>query len=417
MLMLSELRRFRVRDRRGARARLQDVAVALLEAEYPPATRVIYSCDGGRLRSLKWDAVRGVSLEAKEVEVEGLDAGREVSPDSFKDEVLLVRDVLDALVLDLQNRRATRANDLALEVEGGKLRLRAADTSARALLRRLSRGLFAEPPEEALYDWMYVEFLRGDPGAVRSGAGEHLRVARLQPGEIARLASALPYMHAAELLKLIPDPLAARTLELMTPERQLQVFEELDEDEALKMLALMSPDDAADLVGRLNTPDARRYLERMPKEKSALVIELLRYPEDTAGGVMTNEFVCVPSQMTAQEAREHLRERLSETAFSLLVYAVDDEESRRLQGLLSLRNLIVADAGARVEEFMDAYATTLAPLEPAGAAARRVINSHLPAMPVVGKDGRLLGVVTFDTAVMIAAPTSWSAQAPRRVFT
>jgi CBS domain-containing protein len=417
MLMLSELCRFRVRDRRGARARLQDVAVALLEAEYPPATRVLYAGDGGRIRSLEWGAVRGVSREEKEIEVEDLDAGREVSPDSFKDEVLLARDVLDALVLDLQNRRVTRANDLALEEEGGKLRLRAADTSARALLRRLARGLFAEPPEAALYDWKYVEFLRGDPDAVRSGAGGELRVARLQPGEIARLAAAIPYMHAAELLKLLPDKLAARTLELMTPERQLQVFEELEEGEALKMLALMSPDDAADLVGRLNPPDARRCLERMPKERSASVVELLRYPEDTAGGIMTNEFVCVPSRMTAQEARDYLRERLSGTAFSLLVYAVDGEESRRLQGLLSLRNLIVADAGARVEEFMDAYVTTLAPLEPSGAAARRVINSHLPAMPVVGKGGRLLGVVTFDTAVKIAAPASWSAQAPRRVFT
>ena len=417
MLMLSELRRFSVRDRRGARARLQDIAVALLEAEHPHATRVLYAREDGRPRSLKWEAVRKVSREEKEIEVEDLDAGEEVAPDSFKDEVLLVRDVLDALVLDLQNRRATRANDLALEEEGGKLALRAADTSARALLRRLARGLFAEPPEDALYDWKYVEFLRGEPDAVRSGAGRHLRVARLQPGEIAQLSAALPCMHAAELLKLLPDPLAARTLELMTPERQLQVFEELDEDEALKVLALMSPDDAADLVGRLNTPDARRYLERLPQEKSAPVIELLRYPEDTAGGIMTNEFVCVPSSMTAREAREHLHERLSDTAFSLLVYAVEDDEGRRLRGLLSLRNLIVADPDSRVEEFMDAYVTTLAPLESADTAARRVINSHLPAMPVVGKDGRLLGVVTFDTAVMIAAPTSWSAQAPRRVFT
>ncbi|PYS77089.1 MAG: hypothetical protein DMF66_11180, partial [Acidobacteria bacterium] len=287
MLMLSELRRFRVGDERGARARLDDLAVALLDGDYPPVTLLLYTGDDKRQRSLKWESVSAVSHEDKEIRVEDLGAGEPVAPDSFKDEVLLARDVLDALVLDLQNRRATRANDLALEEEGGKLVLRAADTSARALLRRLTRGLFSEPPGHALYDWKYVEFLRGDPGAVRSGAGEHLRIARLQPGEIASLSAAIPYMHAAELLKLLPDPLAARTLELMSSERQLQVFEELDEEEALKILALMSPDDAADLVGRLETPAARRYLERMPKRKSATVIELLCYPEDTAGGIMT----------------------------------------------------------------------------------------------------------------------------------
>ncbi|HEX3558290.1 MAG TPA: CBS domain-containing protein [Pyrinomonadaceae bacterium] len=415
--MLSELRRFHVADEGGARARLRDLSVALLEGEHPAVTRLFYTCDDGQQCSLKWDAVSAVAREEKVIRVEDLGAGEAAAPDAFQDEVLLVRDVLDALVLDLQNRRATRANDLALEEKGGKLTLRAADTSARALLRRLTRGLFSEPPGHSLYDWKYVEFLRGDPSAVRSGAGEHLRITRLQPGEIATLSAAIPYMHAAELLKLLPDPLAARTLELMLPERQLQVFEEMDEEEALKMLALMSPDDAADLIGRIETKAARRYLERMPKEKSAAVIELLRYPEDTAGGIMTNEIVFVPSSLTAREAREHLRERLNETAFSLLVYAVDDDDGRHLQGLLSLRNLIVADPQARVEEFMDPYVTTLAPLESAGEAARRVINSHLPAMPVVGKDRRLLGVVTFDAAVAQAAPSSWSAQAPRKVFT
>jgi CBS domain-containing protein len=414
MFMLSELSRFRVADGRGAHARLDDLAVALLEGDHPPVTLVLYTGDDRHQRALKWEAVK-VERERKEIKVEDLGAGREVAPDSLKDEVLLTRDVLDALVLDLQNRRATRANDLALEERDGTLRLRAADTSARALLRRLTRGLFHTPPEHALYDWKYVEFLRGDPGAVPSGAGAHLRVARLQPGEIAQLSAAVPYMHAAELLKLLPDPLAARTLELMSPERQLQVFEELDEEEALKMLALMSPDDAADLVGRLDAEDARRFLERMPREKSAAVIELLRYPEETAGGIMTNEFVCVPAALTAREAREHLRGLLKETGFALLVYAVD--EARRLQGLLSLRNLIVAEDEARVEEFMDPYVTTLSPLDPADEAARRVINSHLPGMPVVGEGKRLLGVVTFDAAVMRAAPASWRSQAPRRVYT
>ena len=183
------------------------------------------------------------------------------------------------------------------------------------------------------------------------------------------------------------------------------------------MLALMAADAAADLVGRLDAADARRHLERMPKGKSAAVVELLRYPEDTAGGIMTNEFVFVPAALTAREARERLRGRLKETGFALLVYAVDDEEARRLQGLLSLRNLIVAEDGERVEEFMDPYVTTLSPLDPAGEAARRVINSHLPAMPVVGEDKRLLGVVTFDAAVTRAAPAAWRSQAPRRVFT
>jgi CBS domain-containing protein len=416
MVMLSELRRFRVVDDRGGSAQLNDLSVALLEGEHPPVTRLFYQGDDKRQMALEWAGMRRVEVAARRLVVADLAAGERASPDSLGDEVLLVRDVLDSLVLDLQNRRTTRANDLSLEEEGGRLLLCAADTSARALLRRLSRGLFAHAPDDSLYDWKYVEFLRGDPRAVSSGAGEHLRIARLQPGEIAVLSTAIPYLHAAELITLLPDPLAAQTLEVMSPERQLQVFEELDEEEAIRMLTLMGPNVAADLVGRLETATAKRYLERLPGERSAAVVELLRYPDDTAGGIMTNDVVFAPSSLTAQEAREHLRERLKKPEFVYLIYLVDDEEHRRLQGMISLRNLVVADDDQRLEEIMDPYVTTLAPLASAAEAAYRVINSHMAAMPVVNEDQKLLGAVTMNAAIVQVAPSSWQSQAPRRVF-
>ncbi|MCA1592931.1 MAG: CBS domain-containing protein [Acidobacteria bacterium] len=417
MVMLSALRRFSVVDERGKSARLQDLAVALFDGDYPPVTRLFYSVEDGQQMSLGWDDVRALEWEAKQIKVADLSAGEAAPPDSLKQEVLLVRDVLDALVLDLQNRRTTRANDLSLEEKDGRLVLRAADTSGRALLRRLSRGLFANAPDEFLYDWKYVEFLRGEPRSVRNGEGEHLRVTRLQPGEIAVLSTAIPYLHAAELLTLLPDPLAAQTLEVTLPERQLQVFEELDEEDAIKMLTLMAPNVAADLIGRLATGTATRYLERMPKERSARVVELLRYPEDSVGGIMTNEVVFISSGLTVREARASLREILKKPEFVYLIFLVDDDKQRRLQGMISLRNLIVADDDKRLEEIMDPYVTTLNHHEPAREAAYRVINSHMAAMPVIDDERKLLGVVTMDAAVTQVAPASWSSQAPRRVFT
>lgn len=139
-------------------------------------------------------------------------------------EVLLSDGILDALVLDLQNRRATRANDLWLEENDGNLLLHSADTSFSAMLRRLTGGRLGGIAKNALCDWKYVEFLRGDPEAVRSEAGQHLRISRLPAGEIARLTDSLPYLHAAELITLLADSKAAHTLEAMSPERQLQVF-------------------------------------------------------------------------------------------------------------------------------------------------------------------------------------------------
>lgn len=413
MVMLSQIKRFNLSDEQGRQTRLMDLSVALLEGDYPPVMRLYFQGQNNQQYSIAWDAVQSIDWPKRLIRVPRFDTSVRESTDSMAKEVLLGDGILDALVLDLQNRRATRANDLCLEEDNGRLLLRAADTSFGGMLRRLTGGRYGRVAKHALSDWKYVEFLRGDPEAVRSESGKHLRISRLPPGEIARLTDALPYLHAAELITLLADPKAADTLEAMMPERQLQVFEELAEEQALRLLVLMAPDIATDLVGRLQSQTMRRYLERMPRKQAERVVELLRYPEDTAGGIMTNDVVYASGNLTVAEARETLREPLREPDFVFLIYIVDDDQSRRLRGLISIRNLITADDDARLEEIMDPYVTTLSPLAPAGEAAYRVIDSHMAALPVVGEEGKLLGVVTVDAAVSQVAPPSWTTQAPR----
>ncbi|HEX8921454.1 MAG TPA: CBS domain-containing protein [Pyrinomonadaceae bacterium] len=413
MVMLSKLRRFILIDSRGRQARLQDFSVALLDGDYPPVTHLFFLNENKQQVRLPWEAVENIDWDACLIKVADIDQAQVATPDSPKEDVLIHHDILDALILDLQNRRATRANDLWLEEEDGKLCLRAADTSSLAIIRRLSRGLYGPVHKSALYDWKYVEFLRGDPQAVRNGEGYQLRITRLPPGEIARLTDPLPYLHAAELITLLPDPKAADTLEAMSAERQLQVFEELEEDQALRLLAIMAPDAATDLVSRLQTNTMKHYLEALPKTQSERIIELLRYPEDTVGGIMTNDVVFVRTDLTVAQARQALRKRLKEPDFVFLIYVVDDEDQRRLRGMIALRNLLTEDDGKRIDEIMDPYVSTLHPLDRAIEAAYRVINSDLAAMPVVGDKGQLIGVVTVDAAVAQVAPPSWRSQAPR----
>jgi magnesium transporter len=206
---------------------------------------------------------------------------------------------------------------------------------------------------------------------------------------------------------------AADALAEMTAERQVQVLEEVDEAQAVRLLALMAPDRAADLLALLDPDRAKRYLELLPEDRAARIVDLLRYPEETAGGIMTNLVVVVPAGLTVAEARHVLRDRLAEPDFVNFVYVVDGDQERRLLGVLSLRNLLLADDTARIEDVMRRDLETIDPLEPARRAAERVTNSHLAAVPVVDRDGRLLGVVTIDAAVAQVAPQAWAAQAPR----
>ncbi|HJR82099.1 MAG TPA: CBS domain-containing protein [Anaerolineales bacterium] len=412
MVMLSELLQFRVTDAHGDSTKLTDLTVSQLDTDYPLVTHIISHSPNQRgERVLQWKMVKGMDQATRQIQVE--DHGQAEDTDTLAQVVRLRLDILDALILDLQNRRATRANDLWLDEKNGQLRLSAADTSGRAILRRLVRGTFDERHRSSLYDWKYIEFLRGDPQAVEAGAPYHRRIVRLPSGEIAHLTAAIPYLHAAELLSLLPVQLAADTLEVMSPERQLQVFDELEEMFALQVLEHMAPDLAADVIGHLNIKVAQHYLNRLPKKYGKRIVDLLKYPANTVGGIMTNDVVTLPPQLKMEKARSLLREKLKEPDFVYFVYVVEDQPPHKLRGVVSLRQFLTAEDDQTVEELMNPYLLTLSPFDSPVEAGYRLLNSQLAAMPVVGKNGELLGTVTIDAAVSQVAPRNWRAQAPK----
>jgi len=189
MITLIELLRFNLTDKIGRSAPIKDLAIALLEDDYPPVTAVLFE-DDGKLMKLDWDQVVEFKAGSEKIVFEDLTAASETSADDRG--VLLRRDILDSLILDLLGRRTTRVCDLIIEENDGALRLKAADAGMAAMLRRVFRGHWTKPNPDNAFDWKYVEFLRGDPEAVRNGAGYRLRINRLPAGEIARLTDYVP---------------------------------------------------------------------------------------------------------------------------------------------------------------------------------------------------------------------------------
>ena len=408
MVMLTQLLRFHVEDNGGNRAPLADLCIELLEDDYPPVTHILFSYNG-ELRQVDWDRVSAFEPRRKLIRIDDLSASESGDDDS---DVLLRRDLMDSLVLDLLARQTTRVCDLWLVEEDGALRLKGADAGLVALIRRVARGLIGGPRRDALFDWKYVEFLRGDPNAVKNGAGYRLRINRLPAGEIARLADYVPYLHAAELLKLLPDEKAADVLQAMSTERQLQVIEELDEDDAVNLLRRMSPDLATDLVGRLHVDTLRRYVTKLPADEREKIIELLRYPEDSVGGVMTNDVITLPANLTLSDAQSRVPENIKTVHFTSLVFLVEPESGLKLVGSIPLRELLAAGPDAKLKDLMDPYIETLDPFAAAADAAYRIVNGQLEAMPVVDANGELIGAMTIAAAVSLLVPRL----GPLRVF-
>jgi hypothetical protein len=159
MPLLSTFLRFRIFDDTGRRFDLDDVAVALLESDYPAVTHFVCQNSEHRRMMLSWDAVTGIDWPHSRIHVKNFDTAQPATDGSLRQEGLLKRDVLDALVLDLCKRVATRAYDLSLEKAAASSK--AVDTSSLAVLRRLSKYLVADQVARCPTGSMSI--LRGDP--------------------------------------------------------------------------------------------------------------------------------------------------------------------------------------------------------------------------------------------------------------
>lgn len=406
MAMLSEMLKFKVVDASGGSACLADLEVALLDEEYPLVTRVHFSTKEGT-RRLGWEQVSEVDSSARVIRVRDLRAGENPAQEKGPAGVLLKHDILDALIIDLLSRRTTRATDLSLNVSTDSIELRAADTGVGAMLRRITRGAFRGARKRNMFDWKYVEFLRGDPQAVDSGAGYHMRISRLPAGEIAQIADYIPYLHAAELLTLIDDDKASLVLQAMSIERQLQVIEEFDEEQAVELLTRMSPDRAADLVGRLHPKTMKNYLARLPERERGRIIELLRYPEDSVGGVMINNTLAIGDGTTVKSARHQVRSHSKARDFIGVIFVSESGTDMTLKGTITLRALLDGDDDDKLSDLMDPYVVTLNPFDSAAEAAHRVITGQIAAMAVTDPDGKLIGAMTIEAAIgQVVAPGS-----------
>ncbi|MCC6175997.1 MAG: CBS domain-containing protein [Chloroflexi bacterium] len=430
MVMVTALVQCAVVDDRGRRATLSDLDVDLFDGEYPPVNGLVFH-HRGRHSLLPWSSVKQLG---DLVRVDDLSHATPYSPGRLARRVLVVRDILDALVLDLARERAVRINDVWLRLDGwqqggydgGRCVVAAADISARAIIRRIMparfrHGRLGRHRPDGLVDWRDVELLLGEPNRTIEGRtvdGQLLtpRVARLTPAQIADLAEALPYLHATELLNILPVELAADVFELLWPERQVQVIGELSEMRALRLLADIAPDHATDVLARLPLHNARRFLERLPRSRAALVEDLLQYPHDTAGGIMTNEVVVVPVGLTVAQTIGAIRPQIARPDLVYYVYVVRDLASRRLEGVVTLRDLLLAEPAQPVREVMQPHLVSARAFEPARAVAYRLADNQLNALPVESEDGRLLGIVTIDNAVSQIAPETLRKDIPR-VFT
>src|SRR5436190_14178865 len=414
MLYLSQAIGRPVRDQNGEPiGKVADLIVAVGE-RYPPVTGIVIATDRRRI-FMPWSDVAlldesGAGLQTRTIDISKFQ--------QRPNEILLKADLMDKQIVDIDGRKVVRVNDLSLDEVEGSLRLVAVDVGGAGLLRRLGiEGPYRTlahnlrlPISEKYIDWEDVDPVESSIASVKLRV-PHAGLAELHPADLATIIDQLAPRDRAGVLASLDDEAVADAMEEMEPDTQVEVLEDLEPERAADILEEMSPDDAADLVADLSDEARDEILALMEREEAAEVRELLGYPEDTAGGIMTTEFVSVPATLTAAQTIDRLRELEPDAETIYYVYVTDDDG--RLVGVLSLRDLIVAKPDVSISEVMIPEPVAVGVLADQDEVAQVVARYNLLAVPVVDGEGRLAGIVTVDDAMDSILPTAWKKRLPR----
>jgi len=409
MLYLSQVLGRPILDLDGERvATLKDVIVRLGEDEHPPVSGFVARYRRRDFFLPRWRITHfgeaGVRLNSDIIDLRPF-MRRE-------GEVLLARDVLDKQLIDVDGKRVVRVNDVQVLEAANEWRVTGADVGLLGLWRRLAPAFLRSGKPVEVIDWADVGYLATDAATVQLKSSRG-KLTRLHPVEIARLAEAFSYQQGAEIVESLDDETAAETLEEMAAARQAQIIGDMDRERAADILEHMSPDEAADVLGDLPEDKAEDLLNRMEDEEQLDVAELLPYEDDSAGGLMTTEFVTLPRELTVGEALARLREMAETPNMIYYLYIVAAEDSWKLDGVIALRSLILSEPSAPLERVMRSELQVAHPDDSAVDVAQKIAEYNLLALPVVDETGDILGIVTFDDAIEILLPKDWRKRVPR----
>jgi len=324
------------------------------------------------------------------------------------DEVLLARDLLNKQIVDTQGMKVVRVNDLKLSESRSQLRLLGAEVGMRGILRGIHPvveravgavlKLFGRDLSENLIAWNYMDLLDRDLSHVRLSV-THKRLHELHPADVADVLEQLGPSQRARVFEHLDNAQAALTVAELEDEFQADLIDDLGDQRASDILEEMDPDDAADIIGDLPYDKAEALLRLMGVNEARAIRSLLGYREKTAGGIMTPEVTTVTEDMSVQQVIEHLRGEAAEREGIYYIFVVD--EHRRLEGVISLRDLVISEPETLIAALLSRDVTTVGPDDDQELVAETMSKYDLLALPVVDETGKLLGIVTVDDALQV----------------
>ncbi len=391
-IYFSQLRGKDICDNKGRTVgKVKDI-VTLWTGGLPMITGILYSEEPDKLIPAdivqNWDGKQVILAESSE----------KINITQITHQQLFVgKWLLDNQVIDLKGYKIVRVNDILLscDEQDGKQRLSiiAADIGIRGLLRRIGLEFLASRLDKKYISWQHITPLEKRTGSLKLKLDKD-RFKKLHPVEIADLLEDMDYDSRNVFFKALGSEQAAEAIGKLKENTQVEIVTRMDKKQAAELLEDLHADEAANLLREMPKEKAAELLQLVKKDKAKELKWLLHYKSDTAGSLMTTEFIRLPVTFTAGQAIEHLRRFAQDAEMIYYLYVTDVDE--KLLGVFSLRELILADQEITLGALLHSKVITVQVNDSRKKVAEIIHKYGLLAVPVIDAEGFLHGVVTVD---------------------
>ena len=321
------------------------------------------------------------------------------------------KDILDQQIIDVNNRKVVRVNDVYFDIQPTdhhtELRIVAVNVGLASALRRLLQGLMAKHtirmvtgffPTKTI-PWEFVNLIEPDPQRRVKLRLSYDRVAELHPADIADILEDLSRDEQKAVIEGLDEETAAQALSEIPTRMQADLLESIPPQKAADIVEEMPPDEAADVLQELSPETKAEVLADMEKEEAKEVRELLGFEENTAGALMTTEYVVVHESAVVEGAIEALRNFEGPLELIHAIYLVDNHAV--LTAAVPISRMVLSQGNVPLKDL--AWDPLIS--VPSHAAASSVVDLfhkyNLMSLPVVDDGRHLIGVVTADDVLEV----------------
>jgi magnesium transporter len=320
------------------------------------------------------------------------------------------KDLLDQQIIDTSGRKVVRVNDIDLsEVRTNgtvELRVTQVDVGLTGAARRLLQGVVSpgmirrlqSKLPTRLIPWEFVNLIEADPLRRVKLRITHQKLARMHPADLADIMEELSPVERQSIIASLDEETAAEALAELDKRLTTQIVETMDPGKAADILEEMDPDQAADVLADLSPEASREVLREMPREEAREVRELLKFEENTAGGMMNTDFIYVGEGATREEVLAWIREKDPDLEQLDTVFLIDRDA--KFSGSVTVARLMLAPAGGKMDTLKSNPVVSVRPDAQDKEVFELFDKYNLRGLSVVDQENRPIGAIAVDDVVM-----------------